>query len=152
MLKKFINKILLLIIHKNWGIPSDRISSPLITKLEENEIFVFGSNTDGMHTGGAAAMASEFFGAKYGVSEGITGNTYALPTIDFCNPYEIKDIENNVNKFIKYAKEHPHQIFLVTEIGCGIARWEIKKIAPLFNKAIFIKNIHLPYKFWLKLI
>jgi hypothetical protein len=43
-----------------------RISPKWIDKLEEDEIFVFGSNLDGLHGGGAAALARKWgqFGDK----------------------------------------------------------------------------------------
>ena len=37
-----------------------------ITELKENEIFVFGSNLEGMHGGGAARLAYDKFGAIWG--------------------------------------------------------------------------------------
>ena len=46
----------------------------------DDTIFVFGSNPEGRHGAGAAKIAREQFGAKYGVGEGLTGNAYALPT------------------------------------------------------------------------
>ena len=49
---------------------------------DANTIFVFGSNPEGRHGAGAAKIAREQFGAKYGVGEGLTGNAYALPTKD----------------------------------------------------------------------
>jgi hypothetical protein len=42
-------------------------------------------------------------------------------------------------------------IFLVTEIGCGLAGHKQKDIAPLFLNAVDVENIHLPEKFWHKL-
>jgi hypothetical protein len=42
--------------------------------------------------------------------------------------------------------------FLVTRIGCGIAGFNDKEIAPLFASAINIPNIHLPKSFWNELI
>ena len=39
-------------------------------------------------------------------------------------------------------------IFLLTEIGCGIAGFAPKEIAPLFKEAINVPNIHLPQRFW----
>ena len=48
----------------------------------DDTIFVFGSNPEGRHGAGAAKIAREQFGAKYGVGEGLTGNAYALPTKD----------------------------------------------------------------------
>lgn len=49
---------------------------------DDNTIFVFGSNPTGIHGAGAAKVAREQFGAKAGVGEGLTGNSYALPTKD----------------------------------------------------------------------
>ena len=39
----------------------------MITKLEPNENFVFGSNLAGRHGAGAAKQAHYDFGAEYGV-------------------------------------------------------------------------------------
>lgn len=49
---------------------------------DKDTIFVFGSNPEGRHGAGAARIAREQFGAVYGVGEGLTGNSYALPTKD----------------------------------------------------------------------
>ena len=47
-----------------------------------NTIFVFGSNTDGRHGAGAAKVAMELFDAINGVSEGLQGHAYGLPTTE----------------------------------------------------------------------
>lgn len=44
----------------------DKFSPNYIESLEENEVFVFGSNLDGYHIGGAARIAKERFGADGG--------------------------------------------------------------------------------------
>ena len=44
-----------------------RITPEYITTLAEDEIFVFGSNLQGRHGGGAARMAHQNFGAEWGV-------------------------------------------------------------------------------------
>lgn len=49
---------------------------------DKDTIFVFGSNPEGRHGAGAAKIAREQFGAQYGVGEGLTGSSYALPTKD----------------------------------------------------------------------
>ena len=54
----------------------------------------------------------------------------------------------NFTEFINEAKLKPELIFLVTEIGCGLAGLKPKDIAPLFQEAKYIENIHLPEKFW----
>ena len=120
-----------------------RISPRWIDTLEENEIFVFGSNLQGMHGGGAARVAHEKFGAVWGEGIGLQGQSYAIPTmhggVDVIAPY--------VNDFIAFAKEHPELKFLVTEIGCGIAGFRISEMAPLFKEALKMKNIYLPERF-----
>ena len=120
-----------------------RISPRWIDSLEENEIFVFGSNLQGMHGGGAARVAHEKFGAVWGEGIGLQGQSYAIPTmhggVDVIAPY--------VNDFIAFAKEHPELKFLVTEIGCGIAGFRISEMAPLFKEALDITNIYLPQRF-----
>ena len=54
-----------------------RTTSNNITELEENEIFVFGSNLASKHGLGAAKHALKF-GAKYGVGIGFQGSTLQL--------------------------------------------------------------------------
>jgi hypothetical protein len=41
--------------------------------------------------------------------------------------------------------------FLVTEVGCGLAGYHPKDIAPLFAFAVGVENIYLPKRFWHKL-
>lgn len=57
------------------------IASGRIDVLEKDEIFVFGSNLAGHHMGGAARVANMKFGAEWGVGVGLTGQTYAIPTM-----------------------------------------------------------------------
>ena len=47
-----------------------------------NTVFVFGSNPEGRHGAGAARVAVERFGARYGQGEGLQGSAYAIPTKD----------------------------------------------------------------------
>ena len=51
-----------------------------ITSLGEDEIFVFGSNLEGRHLGGAARTALRHFGAVMGQGVGLQGQSYAIPT------------------------------------------------------------------------
>lgn len=115
-----------------------------ITKLKPNEIFVFGSNLEGRHAGGAARIAYNEFGAIWGNGDGIQGQSYAIPTMQG----GISTIEPYVEKFIQYAKEHPELTFLVTRIGCGIAGFTDAEIAPLFSNAPLYNNIVLPESFY----
>ncbi|MBO7648341.1 MAG: hypothetical protein J6S48_03170 [Bacteroidales bacterium] len=119
-----------------------------ITSLEKNEIFVFGSNLEGMHAGGAARAAVEHFGAVMGQGVGLQGQSYAIPTMQG----GVETIRPYVDEFIRFADCHPEYTFLVTRIGCGIAGFRDKEIAPLFVRAINIANIHLPLSFWKELV
>ena len=121
-----------------------RVTQEFITSLQPNEIFVFGSNLAGMHGGGAARIALMKFGAVMGNGVGIQGQSYAIPTMQG----GIETISPYVDDFIEYAKAHPQQQFLVTPIGCGIAGFVPEEIAPLFAKAMEVKNISLPASFW----
>jgi hypothetical protein len=128
-------------------------SSPeYITKLAENEIFVFGSNQGGKHGAGAAKQALGF-GAKWGQADGLQGRTYGIPTKDHSirRTLSIDEIKPYVDRFIQCAINHPELTFLVTEIGCGLAGLKPKEVAPLFEVAINLSNVKLPRRFIHKL-
>lgn len=124
-------------------IDGHRVANDRIAKLGENEIFVFGSNIQGAHGGGAAWFAHKAFGAEWGVGEGLTGRTYALPTME-----GEASLQKAVNNFIACAKAHPELTFLVTAVGCGIAGYTPDEVAPLFKEATSLENVFLPQVFW----
>lgn len=123
-----------------------------ISKLEQGYIFVFGSNLSGRHGKGAAKTALGW-GAKWGQAAGLQGRTYGIPTKDATirRTLTIEEIKPFVDDFIEFAKTRPDLTFLVTEIGCGLAGYKPKDIAPLFVSAIDVENIYLPERFWHKL-
>ena len=121
----------------------DKVTSNYIINLNSDEIFVFGSNKSGLHLGGAAAFALKNFGAKMGIGEGLTGQYYALPTMEGINSFK-----EAVDKFEECVKEHPKLKFLVTEVGCGIAGYTPEEVAPLFKKVSTYPNVSLPLSFW----
>jgi hypothetical protein len=123
-----------------------------IKKLEQGHIFVFGSNLSGRHGKGAAKTALGW-GAKWGQAAGLQGRTYGIPTKDASirRTLTIDEIKPYVDDFIEFAKSRKDLIFLVTEVGCGLAGLKPKDVAPLFIKAVDVENIHLPEKFWHKL-
>lgn len=122
---------------------SRRYTPDRITELKENEIFVFGSNLQGFHGGGAAKIAYRSFGAEWGKGIGLYGKSYAIPTMQG----GVETIRPYVDEFIQFAIENPHLVFLVTRIGCGIAGFRDEEIAPLFIDAIDVGNIILPEEF-----
>lgn len=118
-----------------------------ITELEPDDIFVFGSNLEGMHLGGAARTAVEKFGAIMGQGVGIQGQSYAIPTmqggVDTIKPY--------VDQFIDLAREWDQNTFYITRIGCGIAGFRDEEIAPLFRDALSLYNVRLPRR-WVEIL
>ena len=125
-------------------IPDYRLTPDRITRLNPGEVFVFGSNLQGMHAGGAARVAYEKFGAEWGKGVGLQGQCYAIPTMQG----GVETIRPYVDEFIAFAKGHPENRFLVTRIGCGIAGFTDAEIAPLFRAAAAVANIALPREFW----
>ena len=120
-----------------------RVASDRIAALGEKEIFVFGSNIQGSHGGGAAWFAYKNFGAEWGIGEGLTGRCYALPTME-----GMPSMKAAVDHFIACAKQHPELTFLVTAVGCGIAGYRSDEVAPLFKEATSLENVYLPQVFW----
>lgn len=119
-----------------------------ITELKENEVFVFGSNLNGNHTGGAAYLAVEKFGAEMGNAEGIQGQSYAIPTLDKnMERINLTDLEQSINRLYDYAEENPGKTFYMTKIGCGIAGYEVSDIATIVNCRDIPANIIIPEEF-----
>ena len=121
-----------------------RFTPDKVERLSNCEIFVFGSNLEGRHMGGAARFASEKFGAEWGVGDGPTGRCYAIPTMHG----GLESIRPYAEKFIAYAKEHPMNRFLLTRVGCGIAGFKDSDMAQLFEDALDVPNIAYPRQ-WL---
>ena len=107
--------------------------TPMITKDymkgNPNAVFVFGSNTEGRHGGGAAVLAHDL-GCPYGFGEGYhaESQTYALPTLDFTRKYgdakvPFEDLSESLAKFFDVADAHPDKTFYLTEIGTGLGGW-----------------------------
>lgn len=101
-----------------------------------NRVFVFGSNTAGIHGAGAALEARRNWGARIGCGCGRTGDSYAIPTKNRnIKTLPLSEIEENVKEFIEYARENSGLTFLVTAIGCGLAGYSTDQIAPMFKDA-----------------
>ena len=121
-----------------------RFTPDKVERLSNCEIFVFGSNLEGRHMGGAARFAYEKFDAEWGVGDGPTGRCYAIPTMHG----GLESIRPYAEKFIAYAKEHPMNRFLLTRVGCGIAGFKDSDMAQLFEDALDVPNIAYPRQ-WL---
>lgn len=89
---------------------------------EPDTIFVFGSNPEGRHGAGSAAVAVRLFGAEYGNGEGLQGNAYALPTTELRREKRDKDsgysmspdeIVEHIKKMYRCARQYPSKKFKV---------------------------------------
>ena len=108
--------------------------------LAPGEVFVFGSNAQGAHGGGAARQAHQQFGAVWGQSEGLQGQSYGIDSMS-----GLAVLEEQAGRFLDFAGKHPELRFLVTEIGCGIAGYVPEQVAPFFRGAP--ENVVLPDRF-----
>lgn len=101
------------------------------------QIFCFGSNLSGIHGAGAALAAHSFYGAEWGVGEGRTGQSYALPTVrhGIAGPLSLPEIADAVARFLAHATAHSELLFFVTRVGCGLAGHNDSDIAPMFAGA-----------------
>ncbi len=104
-----------------------RTTPAMITSLPENGIFVFGSGKSANHSGGAARLAHERFGAERGVGAGLRGHSYAIPTMS-----GFLALQSAVASFIQFASARPELDFYVTRLGCGHAGYEEGAVAALF--------------------
>lgn len=128
-----------------------------IGRLPDDGVFVFGSNTDGEHCGGAALVALKRFGAVNGQAEGPQGQSYAIPTMEYVEinaedefpEYGKAKVPSKVlleacDRFILYTSQHPELRFYVTKIGCGIAGWSVDEVAKTFATALASFLVPLP--------
>ena len=89
-------------------------------KPDKDTIFCFGSNPEGRHGKGAAFIAKRDFGAKYGIGEGLQGNSYAIPTKDLrvkrnggLKSISKHDIIKSIQKMYSVAIENPDKKFKI---------------------------------------
>ena len=91
--------------------------SGFIHYLNKDQIFVFGSNTQGRHGRGAALTARLKFGAIYGKPEGIQGKSFAIITKDLTKKTHpsrtVSQIISQINKLYEYATLHPDKEFII---------------------------------------
>jgi hypothetical protein len=127
-------------------IPTDKEYTPdpmSAEMLPDNGVFVFGSNTLGHHGGGAARFAHQQLGAEWGVGEGLTGRTYALPTLNFGMTQAAREggesplmtydqLLQSFKNFVEVAKTNPAKKFYLTKVGLGIAGYPLETIHKAF--------------------
>lgn len=111
------------------------------------QVFVFGSNLQGIHGAGSAKVARLAYSAKIGIGEGLTGRAYAIPTRRRVGPKQfatlsLVHVQLGVERFLRFARKNPDREFFVTRIGCGLAGFEDAQIAAMFRGAS--ENCSLP--------
>ena len=116
-----------------------------VDNLADNEIFVFGSNQQGIHGKGAALDAKNKFGAVQGVGEGLTGQSYALPTKS--TPYRsltINEVSKNLDTFLQFAADNPDKTFKMSAIGTDLANFKPQEIADILFSKNIPNNVYVP--------
>lgn len=116
----------------------------IITELDEDEVFVFGSNLQGIHGKGAAKTAKRW-GAKHRLGEGLSEKTYAFPTVYTLHPYRVIPLSaygRHIKNLIGCVEEYPYKIFYITALGCGLAGNKDKDVAPLFEPVAKYENVY----------
>ena len=120
-----------------------------VESLKDGQVFVFGSNLIGYHSGGASLVAMQRFGAVWGQAEGPQGQCYAIPVDIRGEAVENVSVymKRHIDKFLAYAKAHPALSFLVIRVGCGNAGFDEEFVAPFFKEAMKMDNVSLPKSF-----
>jgi hypothetical protein len=137
----------------------------LITKLKDNEVFVFGANSFGYHGAGAAAYAtcgamrapSSYYNTPNGTKgkwnikghtghmQGQEGQSYGLVTIIRPGKPQSLDkrfLADNIEELYEFAEENPKLDFKIAQscdIGlCGYTPYEL---AELYAQYVIPPNI-----------
>jgi len=128
-----------------------------ISKLEDNEVFVFGANIDGFHGAGSAGYASfgvsgnvwrnHAYGSKpngwkgkwavkgeLGLQEGTEGKSYALPTV--ISPGARRSLVPNFRPLFESCREHSSWKFYLAQGGVtGLNGWSPAEMASFVHAA-----------------
>lgn len=121
----------------------------LITGLDPHEIFVFGANTESRHGKGAALVARQKFGAKYGVPH-FCEQSYGIITKDLTKSIHPsvspEFIKNEIKDLYEFATTNPNLHFYVAYSGSGtnLSGYTPKQMASFFA------SYPIPDNFWLE--
>jgi hypothetical protein len=133
-----------------WGLGVSREMKTykgLINKLEPHQIFVFGSNPEGRHGKGSAAVAKQHFGAKYGQGRGLMGQSYGIVTKDLRKKVHPsipgKDIKQEIKQLYEFAKNNPDKEFFVAYSSKGnyLSGFTPEQMAKMFSCTEIPNNI-----------
>lgn len=122
------------------NVPLQRVMKFTPEKIETlmpDQVFVFSSNSEGVHGKGAALLAKQKFGAIQGQAEGLQGQSYAVITKKNWRVEKsstLQEIGKGLQDMLIFAKEHLDKEFLVTKLGSSLAGYTIPEIKGLFEK------------------
>lgn len=129
-----------------------------IIRMTQNNILVFGSNTQGRHGFGMALLARDYCGAKYGQARGLQGNAYAIVTKNLEKDYEdpatgiiyrrygvrsipLSTIRESVEELYVFARENPKLKFF---IGYKNNSKNLNGFESSSFISLFVRNIDVP--------
>ncbi len=125
-----------------------------IQNIDSNQIFVFGSNTQGRHGKGSALFAKNKCGAIYGQAKGLQGNSYAIITKDltkYIHPSISEEfIIEQINELYEYANNNLDKEFIVAYSGVGsnLNAYKPIEMAKFFNQKPIPTNIVFEEEFY----
>ena len=128
--------------------------SGFIHYLNKDQIFVFGSNTQGRHGKGAALTARLRFGAIYGQPEGLQGKSFAIITKDLTKKTHPSrtpaQVVSQIEKLYKYATLHPDKEFIIAyKCGnCNLNAYSSHDMAKMFASRDIPANIVFDRQFY----
>lgn len=76
--------------------------------------------------------------------------TYVIKNKDGVRNYFLKEIKEEIAKFISFAKSNPRISFVVSKMS--ISGYKDSDIAPLFKDCLTVSNIHLPISYFKQLV
>lgn len=131
----------------------------LVKNMEPNQIFVFGSNPEGIHGAGAAKVAADHYGAIYGKGRGLMGRTYGLVTKNLSQGFFEKEtgitynsagmrsvskvqILLNIIELYLFARANPDKEFMIAYTPApNLNGYEPLEMAELFLSVPVPNNI-----------
>jgi len=154
-----------------WKLIDMKTYTGYITKLEPNQVFVFGSNLGGFHGAGSAGFASfgvsgnkwrhfdyaekldgwkgkwNVKGIGEGYQEGTEGKSYALPTVRRAGDMQSlnkEQIQQNIQTLYTFAENKPNLEFLIAYRNDGsrlLNGYAIEEMAKMFSFTKIPENI-----------
>lgn len=111
--------------------------------MSEGPIFVFGTNSTGHHENETAQLAVQAFGARRSFADGLSGRSYAIALRDREGAsLPASKVVASFDRFKAFAKDNPHEIFLLSRLGCDSLGFTDEKMYPHFRDCP--PNVRLP--------